>query len=404
MPLHFDHSSNQPDGMSSPSEMAMPGKKLKVSDLESNFYRTLAKFLHQTPDRNKTGKTSHKPRKKLPPISNIVQFNRRLIIADKVPDKLKREFQDAQKHLDECPSFSFRWNFAKPEKCHQPHTRQTQAEAGIAHLKGIRPTMEDTHIATVITININGVTHEIPLYGIFDGHGGPDCALYLEKHLKAHLTHKLELALKQAATPEEEEAAIFNVLKLAFVDLGAEYLKSKGMGGSTANIALIFKNHIWVANVGDTRAILVKNGRAIALSEDAKPALEKYKRGVENRHSMVLNIDGIPRVGGNLATARAIGHDETTSGVNPRAKVIKFPLDLLQGEENTFLVIACDGLWDVASANQVAHMVNSIAKKSAAEIAETLVLKAFMAGSEDNVSALVFPLKPRNTSPVIVPI
>lgn len=329
--------------------------------------------------------------------SGILQHNRRLISVAEISDKLKKEFEDAQKHLNECHSPPINWKYARASKCKEFYTSERIGNVGIAHMQGVRPTMEDTHIATTLFINVKNVPHQIPLYGIFDGHGGDGCAKYLEKNLPSYLKTQFEKALANTSTTEEEEAAIVNVLKITFVELGAEYRKShSGQGGSTANIAIIFKNTIYVANVGDTRCILIKNGKAIALSEDAKPALEKYKRGVENRHCVVLEINGIARVGGNLATARAVGHNEITSGLSPRAKIIKYSLNQLPPKGNHFLLIACDGLWDVASSKQVAQTIKNIAKQTPEKIATYLICKAYEAKSLDNLSALVVFLSPTN--------
>lgn len=323
---------------------------------------------------------------------NILKFNRRIVPLSKVQDTLDKEFKDAQSHLNECNAESSRWKFAKPEKCEESLTTEKIGRIGIVHMQGMRPKMEDRHIATHILLKIKGQEHQVPLYGIFDGHGGIACARYLSKHLASYLRSHLETALSSVNSEEEEEAAIFNVLKLAFVDLGADYRKFyRGEGGSTANIAIILKNQLWVANVGDTRAILATNGHVIALSEDAKPGLEKYRKGVETRHATVVEVDGIPRVKGNLATARAVGHNEMHSGVNPRAKVIKYPLDQLPKGKN-FLVIACDGLWDVASSLQVAKTIHKIAHLPPDEIASFLARKAFEANSSDNLSVLVVAL------------
>ncbi|MBA3815229.1 MAG: protein serine/threonine phosphatase 2C family protein [Parachlamydiaceae bacterium] len=323
---------------------------------------------------------------------NIIKYNRRSIPPSQIQDNLSQEFQDAQTHLNDCAAASSRWRFARPEKCKELIAVEKIGRIGVVHMQGLRPQMEDYHIATQLTFSIKSLIYSIPLYGIFDGHGGVACARYLAKNLARYLKLHLETALTLTNSIDEEDVAIFNVLKLAFVDLGANYRKFyRGEGGSTANIAIIFKNQLWVANVGDTRAILVASGKVIALSEDAKPGLEKYRKGVETRHSTVIDVDGVPRVGGNLATARAVGHSETHSGVNPRSKIIKYPLNQLTEGKN-YLIIACDGLWDVASSIEVAKTVQKISHLSPEEIASFLARKAFEAESSDNLSVLVVAL------------
>lgn len=335
------------------------------------------------------GKSSTKTDRYLALADNILTLNRRIISITQIETELKREFEDAQKHLDECPSERTKWLHANADDCQQHYTSEGLNSVGIAHMRGIRPTMEDTHIATTLLLYYHEKVHQVRLYGIFDGHGGDACAKYLAKNLPSYLKTKLENALGKCSSKRAENAAIFNTLKLTFVELGAEYRKSALVnGGSTANIVLIFKKTLWTANVGDTRSILVLNDKAIALSEDAKPALEKYKRGVEKRQCVVLEVNGIARVEGILAIARAVGHKEIASGVSPRSKVTKYSFQYSPKGRN-YLVIACDGLWDVASSNQVALTVQQLSGNTPEQIAVHLIKKAFEAESTDNISALV---------------
>lgn len=49
--------------------------------------------------------------------------------------------------------------------------------------------------------------------------------------------------------------------------------------GCTANIVLITKEYIYCANIGDSRSVGIKNGRAVIMSFDHKPthALERSR-------------------------------------------------------------------------------------------------------------------------------
>jgi serine/threonine protein phosphatase PrpC len=103
---------------------------------------------------------------------------------------------------------------------------------------------------------------------------------------------------------------------------------------------------------------------------------------------------GIHRVDGNLAVARAVGEKDMPA-INPRAKITKVPLKDLSVAQTPHLVIACDGLWDVATSRQVSNTIQAdVGKKSLTEIAKGLVTRAIAAQSSDNVSALVVDLRP----------
>lgn len=66
-----------------------------------------------------------------------------------------------------------------------------------------------------------------------------------------------------------------------------------GPGGSTAVTAiLIDKKHLLVANVGDSRAVLSKDGVALQLSIDHEPGDPTEKGEIENRGGFVSNMPG----------------------------------------------------------------------------------------------------------------
>lgn len=74
--------------------------------------------------------------------------------------------------------------------------------------------------------------------------------------------------------------------------------------GCTANVVLIddYKK-MYVANAGDSRCVLCRKGKAIALSLDHKPDNEGEKKRIEKAGSTIN--DG--RVDGNLNLSRALG-------------------------------------------------------------------------------------------------
>lgn len=65
-----------------------------------------------------------------------------------------------------------------------------------------------------------------------------------------------------------------------------------GKGGSTAVTAILIDCHkLIIANVGDSRAVISKNGRAVQLSVDHEPSTEK--KDIEDRGGFVSNLPGI---------------------------------------------------------------------------------------------------------------
>lgn len=329
---------------------------------------------------------------RLPP-EHILHHNRRFVPEDKIEGKLAKAFDIAQTKKDEvCPSLSRMWQRANTKDFVEKEQVQTEegmgstivkntvieTHLGISSTQGWKVQMEDFYITDSFLIEArNKDPQAVTMYGVFDGHLGSGCADYLQAHIKNYLKEHLDIMLSMDSI--SETAAIFNVLKNAFVNLGQSFIetglcKSK----STALIALIIGDYLWVANVGDSRAILLDGDETIALSIDAKPDDEMFAKGVRKRGGKVKKQPyGISRVYPvGCATARAVGYDEVGTGINPRAKIIRYPLT---SPHQKTLILACDGVWDFASTNQVADFIREMRAAnpnlSVGEIAQLLVAK-----------------------------
>ncbi len=281
--------------------------------------------------------------------------------------------------------------------------------------------MEDACLSTTLEISQN---HQVRLDGVFDGHGGgKDCASYLENELPDYLSKRLKAeVLEPGYQGMDLKVAVWNLLKCMYPRLTLQYRNCHKQEDeldcpkSTATAVVRFGNMVWAACAGDSRAILVKRSQgAYALSEDAKvgeldPEPAKYARDSLKRRGEIvkhweadlappaLRVFKYNVVALNMT--RSVGHSETNSGVNPRAKVI-CPSEAVLAEGD-FTLVASDGLWDVMSSNQAGDIVRLLSKlgKSCAEIANIIVNKAFEWGSRDNITAVVSDLRARVTPAV----
>ncbi|CAG2160671.1 unnamed protein product [Oppiella nova] len=140
--------------------------------------------------------------------------------------------------------------------------------------------------------------------------------------------------------------------------------------GCTAVVALLRGSQLFVANAGDSRCVVSRNGRAIEMSIDHKPEDELERNRVEKAGGKVTQ-DG--RVNGGLNLSRAIGDHsyKNNKNVSDREQMITAlpdvkTLDLEQSDD--FMVIACDGIWNSMTSQQVVdfvgHRINKTDKLS----------------------------------------
>ncbi|KAL5223171.1 hypothetical protein ABZP36_027884 [Zizania latifolia] len=80
-----------------------------------------------------------------------------------------------------------------------------------------------------------------------------------------------------------------------------------GIDGSTALAAVLVGSHLYVANVGDSRAVALNSGKAVPLSEDHKPNRKDERKRIEDAGGIIV-FDYTWRVGGLLAMSRAFGN------------------------------------------------------------------------------------------------
>ncbi len=117
---------------------------------------------------------------------------------------------------------------------------------------------------------------------------------------------------------------------------------------------------LYVANAGDSRAVLSVKGKAEPLSYDHKPT----NAGETARIISAGGFVEFGRVNGNLALSRAIGDFEFKQSADLPAEeqvvtcnpdLIQRKLDLGAEGGDEFIVLACDGIWDVLSNQDVVN-------------------------------------------------
>ncbi|XP_059093408.1 probable protein phosphatase 2C T23F11.1 [Tigriopus californicus] len=226
--------------------------------------------------------------------------------------------------------------------------QSSRVKVGSSSMQGWRISMEDAHT------HILQLTEDkdAMFFGVYDGHGGGKIAAYVSKHL-----HKI--ILKQ---PEYQKGDIETAIAKGFLECDEtmrteESLKDE-MSGSTAITALVRDNKVFINNVGDSRCIAGVSGKALALSVDHKPQDEK-------EHQRIVNAGGFVefnRVNGNLALSRALGDFafKTNTTLPAEEQVVSSCPDIVVreiGDDWDFILLACDGIWDVLTNQDVADFV-----------------------------------------------
>jgi len=134
--------------------------------------------------------------------------------------------------------------------------------------------------------------------------------------------------------------------------------------GTTGVIVLVTPHHIVCANAGDSRAVLARNGVALPLSFDHKPANDVEAVRVDKSGGFVKN----GRVDGDLAVSRAFGDfsykkNESFSSTEKHLRVSAVPDILVHTRDATkdeYIVLACDGIWDRLTNRDCAKLVRKL--------------------------------------------
>ncbi|KAK5664320.1 hypothetical protein OQA88_538 [Cercophora sp. LCS_1] len=137
---------------------------------------------------------------------------------------------------------------------------------------------------------------------------------------------------------------------------------------------------LYTANVGDARIVLCRAGKALRLSYDHKGSDENEGKRIANAGGLILNN----RVNGVLAVTRALGDTYMKDLVTGHPYTTE---TVIQPELDEFIIIACDGLWDVCSDQEAVELVRNIQEPVTA--AKQLVDHALARFSTDNLSCMI---------------
>lgn len=272
---------------------------------------------------------------------------------------------------------------------------------------GPRRSNEDEHIRVDDLSAQLGSLYNWPLqgafYAVFDGHGGSDAAAYVRTNAMRFFFEDANLpqtSVVDEAFLEELESSHLRAFLIADQAL-ADECSVDAYCGTTAITALVLGRHLIVANAGDCRAVLCRKGVAVQLSQDHRPTSLMERQRVEK-------LGGIIEYGclnGDLAITRALGDWYMKLPFGSASPLTAEPevKQMLLTEDDEFMILGCDGIWDVMSNQEAVNVVRRELRlhNDPEQSARELVNQALCKDTDDNLTAIVVCFtSPEHRTPV----
>ncbi|XP_033107668.1 integrin-linked kinase-associated serine/threonine phosphatase 2C-like [Anneissia japonica] len=276
----------------------------------------------------------------------------------------------------------------------------------IKEMKGERDEMQDAHVIiddmTSELDNLPSSVSRLAYYAVFDGHGGARASKFAANKLHTHIIQKF---------PKTDVVSLDKEVKRCLIDsfklTDEQFLKEASANkpnwkdGSTAICVLVVNNALYIANIGDSKALLCrfneesKNDHFLPLSKDHNPTDYEERMRIQKAGGTVRN----GRVMGILEVSRSLGDGRFKHcGITCIPDVKKCQLT----EKDRFLILACDGLWKGFTIEGALEFINNKIKADEAgdkpdedvdsklEMAcSRLAAEAIRRGSSDNVTVML---------------
>jgi serine/threonine protein phosphatase PrpC len=189
-----------------------------------------------------------------------------------------------------------------------------------------------------------------------------------EFHLDDAPTDPISIALQEAYMQTDQRIIAGKytggtTCTTALIQSHDPHTVSPGVDGGVSTAAAASSSAtLWVANVGDSRCVLSRSGRAIALTSDHKPDRADERARVEKAGGQVVYVSGW-RVDGILNISRAIGDAHLKDHAHPhRGRVIARPEITVHqvAQEDEFIILASDGVWGRVDSQTAVDLVRRV--------------------------------------------
>ncbi|XP_022747048.1 probable protein phosphatase 2C 68 [Durio zibethinus] len=222
-------------------------------------------------------------------------------------------------------------------------------------------------------------------FGVYDGHGGPDASRFISDHLFQNL---IGLARASGTISEDILRSAFSATEDGFLTLVCSTCGMKPLIaaiGSCCLVGVIWRGTLYVANLGDSRAVIGYLGRsnkivAEQLTRDHNASMEEVRQELRSLHPddshIVVMKHGVWRIKGIIQVSRSIGDaylkrpEFSLDPSFPRFHLSE-PIDrpVLTAEpslctrvlqpSDKFLIFASDGLWEHLTNQQAVDIVHN---------------------------------------------
>ena len=273
---------------------------------------------------------------------------------------------------------------------------------------GTRPYMEDFLLSRDLRLKGRNASRRprACLFAVFDGHSGEEAANYLQKNLAVTLESALNAVSEEVflLTGEALDTLMKSTIAESFADLDEKLCATpSGVSGSCASSLVIMDSRLYCSNLGDSRVVLCRGGKAVVLSGDAhKPTNLDEADRIQKSGGFLLK----GRVLGGLAVTRSFGDWQYKNQADLRRMaglsegdaisplIIATPninVELLKKIDD-YVVLACDGLWGVLGNQEACDFISASLSTHGDPYlaAKALAVHAVKEkGSADNVSILI---------------
>jgi serine/threonine protein phosphatase PrpC len=261
---------------------------------------------------------------------------------------------------------------------------------GIFQLQGERPHQEDRFRASQ--------KKSMSIFAVYDGHGGTEACDYLVRGEKRRpglvdrIGNKLNINTRIASQLETIFLDFDKKMIKNFVTHN-EYKYPKKLAGSTATIAILLSQYVYIANTGDSRTLIIYNNGRYSATKDHKPGNAEEKQRIYAMGGTVKNN----RINGKLGVARSFG-DLTTNNTKLCGLTAKPDMYAHKRENIQAIVLASDGVWDMLSNKDVAQKVKHAIRlqQNCQKTAREIIAKAMSHTThrkKDNMTALVINMQ-----------